>query len=100
MLAISIRGQLNTRSHLVLKLKKDRIYTFNALNDIPGKVFSLSQGTFTRSFHFKLSKYSIWQLTILSLVLRIFYFIFTSIFIPLYNIFGKQFWSSFLFLHH
>jgi len=60
MLAISIRGQLHTRSHLVLKLKKDWIYPFTALNDIRGMVFSLSQGTFTRSFHFKLSKYSTW----------------------------------------
>jgi len=60
MLAISIHGQLHTRSHLVLKLKKDWIYHFTALNDIRGMVFSLSQGTFTHSFHFKLSKYSTW----------------------------------------
>jgi len=37
MLAISIRGQLHTRSHLVLKLKKNWIYPFTALNDISAK---------------------------------------------------------------
>ena len=28
------------------EIKEDWIYTSNALNDIPGRVFSLSQGTF------------------------------------------------------
>ena len=40
MLAISIHRQLNTRSLLVMKLKKDWIDTSNALYDTPSNVFN------------------------------------------------------------
>jgi hypothetical protein len=84
MLAFSIHRQLHTHSHLVLKLKKDWIYTSNALNDILGRMFSLPQGTFTCSFHFKQSKYSIWQLTyFVTGVENILFYFYIDIYSPL-----------------